>query len=400
MQRSMISVKDNTSGREKDSYKGKGKQDADNNKDRRSSASSSSTRQTAGSSSSANSFGGASHFDTEDGSDWIMSDNAAPLVNVFTMGWMEDGRLGYRPDNAGYIQSSPRPVFSLFEEGRTFEKYVCKSVSAGGRHSLFLMISCNPKRNKKGTATEGKHESRAEPKPLRKLMLTGLNQLALCEEKGFMEPVEVLWTVEEEPMEVWAANGNCYVLSTNRDLYSWGHGRYGVLGHLNTISNQIPTRIEHFYREKIKAVATGSHHVVAITVGGAGFAWGKNDKGQLGIGHESPVELTPVKVALQRGEQIVEASCGSDHVVALVRLAQLDSTEKTTVYGWGDESRGQLGSGDAQFRSRPQENRWVTKFLSKKRLIIGSVCAGGSYNLAIVNAPTASKNEAIVTIFF
>jgi hypothetical protein len=334
-------------------------------------------------------------FDTEDGSSWAIHEKSFPLVNIFTMGWMEDGRLGYAPDVASYIQTYPRPIFKLDEQGKSHEKYVCKSVSAGSRHTLMLMISCNPLRNQKPPEI-GKHHAHAaaptKPKPLRKLMLTGLNQLALCEEKGFMEPVEVFWDVDEDPMEVFAGNGNCFVLTSSRDVYSWGHGRFGALGHGNNISNQIPTLISHFQRERIRTIACGGHHVIATTVSGLGFAWGKNTSGQLGIDEESDLELIPRKVALQRGEQILDISCGLDHTVALVRVAQLDSTEKTTVFCWGDASRGQLGSGDAKHRCRPQENRWVTRFAMKKRVVVANVCAGGHHCLAIVNAPSSSKN--------
>jgi alpha-tubulin suppressor-like RCC1 family protein len=74
-------------------------------------------------------------------------------------------------------------------------------------------------------------------------------------------------------------------------------------------------------------------------VSGLGFAWGKNTSGQLGIDEESDLELIPRKVALQRGEQILDISCGLDHTVALVRVAQLDSTEKTTVKVWRLDKR-------------------------------------------------------------
>ena len=36
-----------------------------------------------------------------------------PLLNVFTFGWMEDGRLGYDADDTSFIQSVPRPMASL-----------------------------------------------------------------------------------------------------------------------------------------------------------------------------------------------------------------------------------------------------------------------------------------------
>ena len=36
-----------------------------------------------------------------------------PLLNIFTFGWMEDGRLGYEADISSHIQSIPRPIAAL-----------------------------------------------------------------------------------------------------------------------------------------------------------------------------------------------------------------------------------------------------------------------------------------------
>lgn len=39
-------------------------------------------------------------------------------------------------------------------------------------------------------------------------------------------------------------------------------------------------------RELVKKIATGKSHVLALTESGRVYAWGKNDKGQLGIGEK------------------------------------------------------------------------------------------------------------------
>ena len=36
-----------------------------------------------------------------------------PLLNIFTFGWMEDGRLGYEADIPSHIQAVPRPIAAL-----------------------------------------------------------------------------------------------------------------------------------------------------------------------------------------------------------------------------------------------------------------------------------------------
>ena len=84
-----------------------------------------------------------------------------------------------------HIQTSPRPMEGLRQrfdnKSTTTSKryFVCKAASAGTRHSLLLMVNM---------IREGNSSKKA-----RKVMICGLNQLALCEERGMASPVDVPW---------------------------------------------------------------------------------------------------------------------------------------------------------------------------------------------------------------
>lgn len=74
---------------------------------------------------------------------------------------------------------------------------------------------------------------------------------------------------------------------------------------------------------KIIYVAAGQQNSFALTDEGAVYAWGRNTRGELGIGHANDIEI-PTKVLLdQRVTQIVPGA----FVVAL--------TEEGEVYSWG-----------------------------------------------------------------
>jgi hypothetical protein len=319
---------------------------------------------------------------------WNIPARETPLVNVFTFGWMEDGRLGFPPDNSSYIQSSPRPIPSLRQEAQSREKLVCKNLSAGSRHTLMVMVSCNPESPLR--TENAKTQSMAT-----KLYLTGLNQLGLCEEPGSNCPVQLEWRCEEDPMEIVAAHGNCFVITKFQNVFSWGHGRFGCLGHCTEESTQVPRQIQALRHEKVKHISAGAHHVVVCTSNGKAFSWGKNHKGQLGRGSESPQELSPAPVLLQRGELVLQVACGFEHTIALVNRVGLDGSQQVTVFGWGDESKGQLGSGDALYRSKPQENRWITRFLTKNRITVSTICAGGYHNLLITCTSVSSSGQVV-----
>lgn len=84
----------------------------------------------------------------EDDEKWMLDHDVDPLVNVVTFGWVEDGRLGYpaEEEEDQLIQLNPKPVAHLRVQTDKLdphkETFICKSASAGSRHTVFLMIDC------------------------------------------------------------------------------------------------------------------------------------------------------------------------------------------------------------------------------------------------------------------
>jgi len=77
-------------------------------------------------------------------------------------------------------------------------------------------------------------------------------------------------------------------------------------------------------------------HSVIITTDGKALTFGRNDKGQLGLGDLVTRAIPEVVKALE-GHNIVSAACGKGHTLFL--------TDKGTVYAAGDNKMGQIGNG-------------------------------------------------------
>ena len=65
-------------------------------------------------------------------------------------------------------------------------------------------------------------------------------------------------------------------------------------------------------------VACGGAHSVALGADGSCHAWGKNQNGQLGLGHSDSVEGPTLVASLP--PRAAWVSCGGAHTAALVRL--------------------------------------------------------------------------------
>ena len=90
-------------------------------------------------------------------------------------------------------------------------------------------------------------------------------------------------------------------------------------------------------------LACGQYHTCVATAGGAVLSCGKNDYGQLGV-DSAEGQRTLVAVPLKGSDPssaLVEVRCGYYHTVAL---------KGDSVFGWGRNDYGQLGLGHATQR--------------------------------------------------
>ncbi|MCP4501453.1 MAG: hypothetical protein GY822_15950, partial [Deltaproteobacteria bacterium] len=142
--------------------------------------------------------------------------------------------------------------------------------------------------------------------------------------------------------------GHTCAVTTDGAAYCWGSNQYGQLGNgLNTKSLE-PVKVvsgdEGFVNGSVRQVSAGKSYTCAVTTGNTAYCWGKNDSGQLGNRTNTK---SPVPVLVVNGTQgfvngsVQEVSAGFEHTCALTG----DTGTGGTVYCWGQNSQGQLGSG-------------------------------------------------------
>eukprot|EP00249_Psilotum_nudum_P024626 c29240_g3_i1 orf=961-3504(+) len=163
---------------------------------------------------------------------------------------------------------------------------------------------------------------------------------------------------------VAAAKFHSVAVTAGGELYSWGFGRGGRLGHADfdihsgqvavitprLVSNGLGSR-------RVKVVAAAKHHTIVATVGGEVFTWGSNREGQLGY-PSIDTQPTPRRVSSLKA-RVVAVAAANKHSALL--------TAEGEVYTWGCNKEGQLGYGTSN--SASNYNPRIVDYLKGKRFI-------------------------------
>lgn len=92
------------------------------------------------------------------------------------------------------------------------------------------------------------------------------------------------------------------VLCDDGNVYAWGQGLYGVLGHGSNQPSLVPKMIEEFQILRteaaeegitltIKKLSAADEYSGVVTSDGNLYTWGKNDRGQMGVGAGIGIDL-------------------------------------------------------------------------------------------------------------
>ncbi|KAK2144244.1 hypothetical protein NP493_4277g00005 [Ridgeia piscesae] len=135
-------------------------------------------------------------------------------------------------------------------------------------------------------------------------------------------------------------------LTVDGKVFSWGEGDDGKLGHYSRMNCDKPRLIEALRSKRIRDIACGSSHSAAIASNGDLYTWGLGEYGRLGHG-DNTTQLRPKQVKSLAGQRVIQVALGS-------RDAQtLALTDDGTVYSWGDGDFGKLGRGGSEGCSVP-----------------------------------------------
>ncbi|XP_075638521.1 uncharacterized protein LOC142610565 isoform X2 [Castanea sativa] len=177
---------------------------------------------------------------------------------------------------------------------------------------------------------------------------------------------------------VSSAKFHSVAVSARGEVYTWGFGRGGRLGHpdFDIHSGQAavitPRQVTSGLGSRlVKAIAAAKHHTVVATEGGEVFTWGSNREGQLGY-PSVDTQPTPRRVSSLRSK-ILSVAAANKHTAVV--------SETGEVFTWGCNREGQLGYGTSNSASNYTPR--VVEYLKGK---VFSGVAAAKYHTVVLGA--------------
>lgn len=151
-------------------------------------------------------------------------------------------------------------------------------------------------------------------------------------------PRKVMSLLRERVVHASCGGAHTAVLTDGNKVFTFGRGRNGRLGLGDNKWRDTPHEVTAFAREAaIVHVVCGWNFTAALGGDGSVYSWGKQGEGQCGLGYLDKDQLVPRNIEKLLDSHVIDIACGYTHTIAL--------TSKGEVYSWGLGEYGQLGRG-------------------------------------------------------
>ncbi|KAM4560807.1 X-linked retinitis pigmentosa GTPase regulator-like [Fundulus diaphanus] len=166
------------------------------------------------------------------------------------------------------------------------------------------------------------------------------------------------WLKNDHPAEICCGREHSAIITENGRLLMFGGNAGGQLGLKIKPAANKPASVKALKPEKVKLVACGRDHTLVCTLQHCVYSAGRNQKGQLGLGHKKNTKSFQLLRPFCQPAPVKMLAAGSSTSAVLTGLIS-DKTERKPYDGrlfmWGDNSVGQIGLGDQVFAAEPTE---------------------------------------------
>jgi E3 ubiquitin-protein ligase HERC2 len=162
----------------------------------------------------------------------------------------------------------------------------------------------------------------------------------------YLKPKLITKLVGHRVVQVACGSRDAQTLCLTDDgtVWSWGDGDFGKLGRGGSEGCLVPNPIERLNGLDIVQIECGAQFSLALTKIGEVWTWGKGDYYRLGHGTDQHVRK-PTPIQCLRGKKIVHVAVGALHCLAV--------TDSGQVFAWGDNDHGQQGTNNTSVNKKP-----------------------------------------------
>uniref|UniRef100_A0A3B4EDF7 VPS9 domain-containing protein n=1 Tax=Pygocentrus nattereri TaxID=42514 RepID=A0A3B4EDF7_PYGNA len=114
---------------------------------------------------------------------------------------------------------------------------------------------------------------------------------------------------------VGVAESDAHLPSLQTEVWSWGRGQEGQLGHGDLLPRLQPLCIKGLSGKEVIRLAAGALHSLVLTAQSQVYSWGSNSFGQLG--HMESPSTIPRLAKLSEGIRVWDVGAGQNHTVLL-----------------------------------------------------------------------------------
>jgi hypothetical protein len=152
---------------------------------------------------------------------------------------------------------------------------------------------------------------------------------------------------EPQSPVIQIVQGKYHLLKLTADgkVYGSGKSYFGVVGLGGYRSADKPVLIPNLANIRIVQIACGKYHSLALSNIGDIYSWGMGFEGQLGLTGPYEVASSPRYLNFFFKKPVKFIACGHNYSLCI--------TKESELFGWGENSLGQLGLGKVQIVKRP-----------------------------------------------
>ena len=150
--------------------------------------------------------------------------------------------------------------------------------------------------------------------------------LGFCCDDGVNVPILITPLNGKEVVSVSCGVNQMLALTMSGEIFSWGN-ESGALGHGDDeVNGHVPKLVQGLRGKEVVDISSGRSHVLVLTAGGEVYSWGNGDRGRLGHGDTENQNLPKLVQALV-DKGVSGVSAGNLHSLAV--------TASGEVYEWG-----------------------------------------------------------------